>query len=68
MSKHWIYVSIIWQFGKLKYDKLKHLHNKNLLDHIQLFFKCDFKSDEDKNKYSLAPCEDIFKFRHTLLV
>ena len=29
--------------------------------------KCDFKSDEDNNKHSLAPCEVIFKLRHTLL-
>ena len=30
--------------------------------------KCDFKYDEDKIKYSLAPCEGIFKFQQTLLV
>ena len=26
------------------------------------------KSDENKNKHSLAPCEGIAKFGHTLLV
>ena len=30
--------------------------------------KCDFKSDKDKKKHSLAPCEGIIKFPHTLLV
>ena len=30
--------------------------------------KIDFKSDEDKKKYSLASCEGIIKFHHTLLV
>ena len=30
--------------------------------------KCDFKSDEDKNKHSIGPCEGIVKCRHTLLV
>ena len=32
------------------------------------FSKCDFMSDEDKYKYSLAHREGIVKFRHTLLV
>ena len=30
--------------------------------------KCDFKSDEDKNKHSLDACEGTVKFRHTLLI
>ena len=30
--------------------------------------ECDFKSDEDKNKHLLAPCERIIIFRHTLVV
>ena len=29
--------------------------------------KFDFKTDEDKNEYSLAPCGGIVKFRNTLL-
>ena len=36
---------------------------------LSIFYsRCNFENDEDKNKYSLAPCEGIVKFRHTFLV
>ena len=28
-------------------------------------WKCNFKSDEGKNKHSLTPCKEIVKFRHS---
>ena len=68
--KYWIHVSPLWQFFKLL-ERFSVSVNSNIsckkIYWIKLNFrsKCEFKSDEDKNKQSVAPCEGIVKFRRT---
>ena len=62
-----------WQFLEL-FGRFSDLVNSNIcLTKIywtksNLPSKCDFKSDEDKNKHSLAPSEGTVKYLHTLFV
>ena len=50
--------------------KLRDLTNSNICITKIYLTKSSFpsKSDENKNKHSLASCEGISKFRHTFLV
>ena len=70
---HWIYVSILWQFFLLlvKFSDLVNLNIKIANIYWTKFnipWKCDFKSDEDNNKHSLAPCEKNVKLHQTLFI
>ena len=66
MRKHMIYASFFWQFFHL-IARFSDLVNLNVTE-SNITSKCDFKSDEDENKHSLPPYEEIVKFRHTFLV
>ena len=66
MWTYWIYVNIelLARFSDLVISKIC----ITKIDWIKPNFpsKCSFKSDEDKNKYSLISREESVKFDHTL--
>ena len=74
MRKHWIYVSIIWQFFQLRARFSDLVKNSNI--YIKKIYwaksnfpsKWGFKSDETENKHSFASYVGIFIFYHTLIV